>query len=66
MSNGENDVPAEDTHDWVRDETEPAVQRCQNQGCTVRRAHPGTVWQRKKGGHWRSIRREAVPACTAK
>lgn len=53
------------THDWVNDESEQAggVLKCRREGCSLRRATIGGVWQRKKGAHWRSEAREMMPAC---
>lgn len=63
MQTNPDDMVDEDSHFWARSTTDVGVQECQRTGCMVRRAIPGSVWQRKKGGHWRSITHEAVPAC---
>jgi hypothetical protein len=57
-------------HLWdVRDAD--GVQRCIKDGCTVRIARGGAVWQRKRGAHWRETHKrfglpEPVPDCIGK
>lgn len=36
---------------------------CLKEGCTVRTARSFSIWQRKRGGHWRRQDRELIPDC---
>lgn len=48
------------THVWGEPDAD-GVRQCQ--GCSARYATASRCWQRSKRAHWRSVKREPLPAC---
>lgn len=49
-------------HQWSAPD-EDGVRRCTKSGCTVRVRNHYSMWQRRKGAHWRVQAWDLIPDC---